>query len=92
MERKHESVTATELARNMASVIDRVRYTGKSLYITKGSQTIAELSPPPKAGFPAEGLNDFLASLPKLGDDAQQMSDDLRMVRDNASLPESPWD
>ena len=35
----HDSITATELVRNLSFIIDKVRMTGHSLYITKGSQT-----------------------------------------------------
>ncbi|WP_163836679.1 hypothetical protein [Spartinivicinus ruber] len=92
MDWQHDSISATELARNMASVIDKVRVSGHSVYITKGSQTIAELSPPPKQGFPIEQLGSLLASLPSLGNDAQQMAEDLKAARSRADLPENPWD
>jgi antitoxin (DNA-binding transcriptional repressor) of toxin-antitoxin stability system len=38
----HDTITATELVRNLSVIIDKVRLTGHSLYITKGSQTVAE--------------------------------------------------
>lgn len=90
--RAHESITATELVRNLSAAIDKVRVSGRSLYITKGTQTVAELSPPPKAGFPMTNLTDFLASLPKLNDDAEAMANDLRKIRAQAGLPETSWE
>ena len=45
---QHEVISATELARNVSITIDKVRMSGHSLYITKSSQTVAELCPPPK--------------------------------------------
>jgi len=83
----HDAITATELVRNLSVAIDKVRMTGN----TKGSQTVAELSPPPKPGLPINKLADLLKSLPKLGDDASAMAKDLDNIRRQANLPENPW-
>lgn len=88
----HDSISATELARNVAVSIDRVRLTGRSLFITKGSQTVAELCPPPKTGIAITKLAEVLGALPKLGDDASVMAEDLNKVRRHAKLPGNPWD
>ncbi|MCF6255780.1 MAG: hypothetical protein L3J98_15930 [Gammaproteobacteria bacterium] len=84
-------MTATELVRNLSVAIDKVRITGYSLYITKGSQTVAELSPPPKSGLPIGKLAELLRSLPKPGDDASATVKDLDNIRRQASLPRNPW-
>jgi len=86
-------VTATELARNLATSIDRVRISGRSLFITKDKRIVAELRPPPRAGFPVSELPSLLISLPKLGkEDSKQMAKDLDKTRKLATLPASPWD
>jgi hypothetical protein len=41
----HETISATDLVRHFSAMIDKVRMSGRSLYITKGVQTIAKLSP-----------------------------------------------
>jgi antitoxin (DNA-binding transcriptional repressor) of toxin-antitoxin stability system len=87
-----ESVTTTELVRNLSVVIDRVRLTGRRLAITKGSQTVAELSPPAKAGFPMSRLGQLLASLPKLDANDRAMAEDLARIRGAGDLPSTPWD
>ena len=87
----HDTITATELVRNLSVAIDKVRMTGHSLYITKGSQTVAELNPPPKSGLPINKLARLLTSLPKLGDDISAMDKDLENSRRQANLPENPW-
>lgn len=89
---KPDSISATELARNISMSIDTVRMTGQSLYITKGSQTVAELCPPPKRGFPIARLAEMIAILPKLGDDSKRMAKDIERIRSKAALPENPWD
>ena len=88
----HESVTATELVRNLSGMIDRVRMSGQSLYITKGTQTVAELCPPPKAGYPINKLSDLLRALPKLNEEASSMADDLKRIKKAASVPDNAWD
>ncbi|MCP5007991.1 MAG: hypothetical protein GY941_29265 [Planctomycetes bacterium] len=87
----HETITATELVRSLSAAIDKVRMTGHSLYITKGSQTVAELSPPPKPGLPTNKLAGLIRSLPKLGEDATAMAIELENIRHQANLPENPW-
>lgn len=87
----HDIITATELVRNLSFAIDKVRISGHSLYITKGSQIIAELKPPPKPGLSIRKLASVLRSLPKLGDDASAMDKDLDIIRRQANLPDNPW-
>jgi len=88
----HETVSATELVRNLSALIDKVRISRRSLYITKGSQTVAELSPPPKSGLPIEELGQLLTSLPTLGKDAHTLSEDIKRIREQGQLPGNPWD
>jgi len=88
----HNTITATELVRNLSVVIDQVRMTGNSLYITKGSQTVAKISPPPKPGLAMNELSNLLRSLPTLGEDAKGMEADLINLRRQADLPNNPWD
>lgn len=88
----HDSITATELVRNLSAAIDKVRISGHSIAITKGTQTVAELSPPPKPGLAITELVGLLKSLPKLGDDASTMAEDLKNIRKQTKLPGSKWD
>ena len=88
---QHESISATELARNLSTSVDKVRVSGKSIYITKGIQIVAELCPPPKTGYPVDQLAEMIVSLPGLGKDAEVMSSDIKMARQHAKLPANPW-
>ena len=90
--RTHERITATDLVRHFSAFVDKVRVSGRSIYITKGTQTIAELSPPPKSGFPIKDLVNFINALPRLENDAQDMSNDIKSIKNKAQLPENPWD
>lgn len=89
---KHAHITATELVRNLSAAIDQVRFSRRPLWITKGNQTIAELSPPPKNGYPISRLGEMLASLPTLGEGAADMHADQNHIRHQAVLPGNPWD
>lgn len=88
----HDTISATDLVRNLSGAIDNVRMSGNSLYITKGSRTVAELCPPPKTGFPVNKLAGLLKSLPKLGEDISVMAVDLENIKRQACLPDNPWD
>lgn len=69
----HESVSATALARNLSGMIDHVRISRRSLYITKANHTVAELKPPPRSGYPISKLPELFNSLPKLGSDKKAL-------------------
>ncbi|MDX2346718.1 MAG: hypothetical protein QNK11_07610 [Legionella sp.] len=88
----HETISATKIVRNFSAAVDKVRYTGKSLYITKGSKTIAELNPPPRPGFPTQCLKELFDTLPALGSDATSFAKDIKSLTDNAATPDDPWE
>lgn len=89
--RKRESISATELARNLASTIDHVRLSGQVIDITKGKQIVAQLTPVATNGFSIEQLEEFFQTLPHLDD--QSMARDLKKIRDHANLPDDTlWD
>lgn len=87
----HETVSATDLVRHLSVMIDKVRMSGRSLYITKGVKTIAELSPPPKSGFPIKDLANFIKKLPSLGNDAKDLSQDIKYIKNSSQFLENPW-
>lgn len=85
-------ISTTELARNLASIIDQVRVARSRLVITRGNQAVAQL-------IPVTGNGATLADLARLVqrhhlDCAEQraFSEDLRVIREAAIVPESAWD
>jgi len=86
-----QTISTTELVRKLSDMIDQVRMSGKPLLIRKGTQTVAELRPPPKAGFPVTRLGELFESLPKLGNEKTAMTRDLARLRRKAVLPRDPW-
>lgn len=88
----HDTISTTQLARNLSAAIDRVRIHRRPLTITRGRRIVAELNPPPQDGYPVSKLAQLLESLPKLGEDAAGMTDDLARIRHHAPMPGNPWD
>lgn len=88
------SVTATELARNLAEYLNRVAYRGESFVVQRGSRAVAELRPVPSGIRGA----DFLAryrSLPHLTPtEAAALAQDIDAARKElGQIPVgSPWD
>jgi antitoxin (DNA-binding transcriptional repressor) of toxin-antitoxin stability system len=87
--KNYESISATEFVRNISTLIDRVRFSQKTLKIVKGKQTVAELIPPKKVGYPINQLVHMLNSLPKLD---SHMAEDISSIRKQSTLPNSIWD
>ena len=87
-----EKISATELARNLSSVIDRVRINRAHITITKRNQSIAELIPAHRQGFPVAKLAEFLENQSLALADRKEFSEDLALIRKKSSLPDSPWE
>ncbi|MES9881361.1 MAG: type II toxin-antitoxin system prevent-host-death family antitoxin [Sedimenticola sp.] len=87
-----DHVTATDLARNLATLIDRVRVSGKRIAITRGNREVAQLVPPRNEGASAAELLELLKSNSLTETERSSLADDLQTIRKNASLPPSPWE
>jgi len=86
-----DQVTATELARNLTSLIDHVRVSGKHLAITRGNIEVARLVPPSEDGASVSELRTLLERNPWSSAERATLADDLRTIRKQACLPLSPW-
>ncbi len=86
-----ESLTATEVARRFADVLNRVAYRRESFVIVRGQRPVAELRPVPTGARLAD-LPALLAALPRL-DDADAFAADLDAARTElaAEEPADPW-
>ncbi len=85
-------ITATELARNLSDVLNRVRYRGESFEVTRGGETIAELKATERKRFTVQDWIDLRKTIPKpdpeYWDDVKQAHREM-----NQPLPlKSPWD
>jgi antitoxin (DNA-binding transcriptional repressor) of toxin-antitoxin stability system len=89
----HQVVSATNLARNFSEFLNRVRYQGVTLDVTRGSDVIACISPPsPAGGFPIAQLDRLFASLPQLtAEEAAQFANDVTAVVGNLQPERDAW-
>lgn len=75
-------VSAGELARNLSSLLNEVRYQGVSLEVRRDNEIVAHVIPQcSRAEFPMEHLNQLIATLPRLDEaDAAAFLEDLRAL------------
>ncbi|MFZ1386019.1 MAG: hypothetical protein WBP46_02155 [Thiolinea sp.] len=85
-------ISATELARNLASIIDQVRVSRYRMVITRGNQDIAQITPVANQHFTLADLNTLLERNRLSAKERQAFSDDLKSIRQAAKLPASPWE
>jgi antitoxin (DNA-binding transcriptional repressor) of toxin-antitoxin stability system len=80
-------LTATETARNFSTILNRVA-AGEEIEVIRSGATVAVISPPRVRLQPASRLRELLESAPPVDDD---FAEDLRRIRREADVPESPW-
>lgn len=85
-------ISATELARNLASVIDQVRVSRYRMVITRGNQDIAQITPVAKQNFTLADLDKLLQRNRLSAAERKSFSHDLKSIRQAATLPQSPWE
>lgn len=88
-----ETVSATTLARNFSEFLNRVRYQGVTLDVTRGNEVIACISAPTAtAGFPIAQLDRLFASLPVMSaEEATQFETDIAASVDNLLPERDAW-
>lgn len=86
-----QTISATELARNLANVIDQVRISHTRMTITKGNQAVAQLVPVAGNGTKLADLQVLLDNHSLSSTEQQNFNEDLETIRHAADLPESPW-
>ena len=87
-------IKATEVARNLSDILNRVRYRGMSFDIQRGKEIIARITPAiPESPIDASQLIEAIASLPKLSEhELQQFEKDLKKLRKTVLEPKNQWD
>lgn len=85
--------TATEVARNFASFLDRVQHRGERVVIQRRGVTIAELVPvSTPAALSVEELVELCRDLPHLGpDDAAAFGETIESGRNEMGGVFDPW-
>ncbi len=85
-----QKITATELARNLRAVLDRVRESGEAYIVERGGQPIVQVSPTPGEQNAQQALADLYRTLPP--EAAEGWLEDAR--RGGEALddePRDPW-
>jgi antitoxin (DNA-binding transcriptional repressor) of toxin-antitoxin stability system len=81
-------ITATELARSLSDILNRVRYKGETFVIQRKGETIATLAPSgPKLGVT---LGELAEALGKLTLPGEGFADDLEAIQASQSKSDPP--
>jgi prevent-host-death family protein len=82
-------ISATEAARNLSDLLNRVRYRGEHFTVIRGGEEVAEIVPAKRsAGVTLRDLRRALASLPAPDDD---FAADLERIRAEQPPAEPSW-
>jgi antitoxin (DNA-binding transcriptional repressor) of toxin-antitoxin stability system len=88
-----DRISVAEAARDFSALVDRIYSEGTSVELERDEQTIAYLSAArPLSALKVRDLTAFLQALPKLGDDAEAFSEDIRAIRRELPVEADPWD
>jgi antitoxin (DNA-binding transcriptional repressor) of toxin-antitoxin stability system len=88
-----ERINVADAARNFSDLLERVYEQGLSVELERGDKVVARIVPAgPTRTLRVEELNDFFASLPKLGDDAEAFAEDVMLVCRALPVDPSPWE
>lgn len=85
-------IPLADAASSLPELVERINREHITLDLEKDQRVVARLSPgnAPKA-MPVAQLNAFLASLPRLGDDAERFADDVSRIRQELPEVADPW-
>jgi prevent-host-death family protein len=82
-------VSATEAARNLSDLLNRVRYRGERFTVVRGGEEVAEIVPAKRgSGVTLRDLRRALAALPAPDDD---FAADLERIRAEQPPAEPSW-
>ena len=86
------AISATDLARRLSDVLNRVRYRGEVFLIERNGETVAKLTlPDQETAGPT--LAELVAELPRFRSDDPSFVTELEMIRSQQPpLERSPWD
>lgn len=85
MERR---VAATELARRLGDILNRVRYQGETFVVERNGKAVARIVPMPGA---AASLRAALDAWRSAGEPDPAFADDVARVGAADRAPEAPW-
>ena len=88
-----ERITISDAQRDLMSLVDHVYLHGVSMDLERDQTVIARICPVrPPSTIKVGELSAFLQQLPKLGDDTDAFSHDLREIRREFPSEGNSWD
>jgi prevent-host-death family protein len=84
----HTKVSATEAARKLSDLLNRVRYRGETFTIVRAGEEVCHMVPTVQRGMTLRRLREALASVPGTDDEFQA---DLARIRAEQPPAESSW-
>jgi antitoxin (DNA-binding transcriptional repressor) of toxin-antitoxin stability system len=86
-------ISVAEAEADFVNLVDRVYSEGVSIELERDEKVVARITPAgPGSPLKVRDLNAFLRSLPKLGDEAEAFSHDVRAIRRQFPAEANPWD
>lgn len=82
-------VAATELARNLGDILNRVRYRGDAFVVERNGKPVARIVP--LHGAPGASVLNALAGWRAAGDPDPAFAEDLERVGAADRIPEDAW-
>ena len=82
-------ISATETARRLSELMNRVRYRGESFIVERGGKPVCEILPAQPARFSGKELADLLRSLPKPDEGYLALAEKLSAKQ--STVAESRW-
>ena len=82
-------ISATELARNLGDILNRIRYRNEVFVVERNGKPVARIAPLP--GTAAAGLRAALEAWRSAGGPDSAFADDLERVGAADRIPEDAW-
>jgi antitoxin (DNA-binding transcriptional repressor) of toxin-antitoxin stability system len=83
-----KKISATEAVRRFSEILSHVHYKGDSYTVVRGGKCVASISPvaQPSKGKTLGELKGLLATMPKLGAEAEALRSDVLAAREDQPL------
>jgi antitoxin (DNA-binding transcriptional repressor) of toxin-antitoxin stability system len=82
------TITATQLARQLSDVLNRVKYRGERFIIQRNGETVATIAPP--CSVSGTTWTEFTARVPNLELPGDGFADDLEKIQASQGIAEMP--
>ncbi len=82
-------ISATEVARKLSDIINRVVYRGEEFIVERGGEPVCKISPVGPQRYTKAELVEFFRTTPKIDDEYLDILEDI--TRNQQPVPESPW-